>query len=166
MPLLPTVLNSVSDLLAFERDCLEAGYEGIMTRSAQGPYLHGRASLRNQWLVKLKRFVDGEAVVLTATEGESNFNPILRNVFGYAERPGGAGGRVPRGTLGGLVCRDVATGVEVRIGSGFTEAERAELWAERDSLPGRIVRYKYQPTGMKDAPRFPKFNGWRHADDC
>ncbi len=164
--LVPVVAFDAAGLLAYEAQQLALGYEGIMLRSAHGPYHCGRATLRSQWLTKFKRFVDSEAICIGYKEGMTNENPIVRNVFGYAERPGGAAGRVARGTLGGLVCRDVSTGVEVSVGSGFTEELRAELWAERDSLPGRVVKYRYQPTGVKDAPRFPTFLGFRHPDDA
>jgi hypothetical protein len=35
----------------------------------------------------------------------------------------------------------------------------------REVLKGRIVKYRYQPAGMKDVPRFPAYLGFRDVRD-
>jgi len=57
---------------------------------------------------------------------------------------------------------------EFKIGSGFTEDARVKLWRERDErdeLKGRLAKFKYQPSGVKDKPRFPVFLGFRNKID-
>jgi DNA ligase-1 len=61
--------------------------------------------------------------------------------------------------------KDLKTGVEFDIGTGFTESQRQLLWAQGDNLMGKIVKYKSQPTGVKDKPRFPVFLGFRDKVD-
>jgi hypothetical protein len=43
------------------------------------------------------------------------------------------------------------------------------LWREAgprgELLNGRVVKFKYFPTGSKEAPRFPVFLGWRADGD-
>lgn len=157
----PTYLWTIDALLAFEEACLEAEYEGIVTRSAVGPYEHKRSTLRSQNMVKFKRVQDSEATVCSILEGMTNNNPIERSIFGYAKRPGGRSGHTNRGTMGSLVCRDVHNGMDVRVGSGFDDALREHIWTNQLAYIGRVLKYSYQAHGVKDAPRFPRFLGWR-----
>jgi len=39
------------------------------------------------------------------------------------------------------------------------------LWLRKETLVGKLVKYRHQPSGAKDAPRFPKFVGFREAWD-
>jgi DNA ligase-1 len=60
--------------------------------------------------------------------------------------------------LGALKVRDVKTGIEFEIGTGFTEADRVKLWQSRDMLGVfKLAKYKYFAGGSKDKPRFPVF---------
>jgi len=68
-------------------------------------------------------------------------------------------------TLGTLLVRDVHTGVEFGIGSGFTAEDRQRFWNNKQKVIGTIVKYKYFPTGSKDKPRFPVFLSFRSKDD-
>jgi DNA ligase-1 len=62
-----------------------------------------------------------------------------------------------------MVVRDLKTKVTFEIGSGFSAADRIRLW--KDKPIGRIVKYKSQPVGVKDKPRFPVFLGFRDEKD-
>jgi DNA ligase-1 len=55
------------------------------------------------------------------------------------------------------------TGVEFEIGTGFTEADRRELWVAPPI--GNLVKYKYFAYGVKDKPRHPVFLGFRSPID-
>ena len=159
----PTHLYTLEEFLDFEEACLANGYEGVMTRSAVGPYKCGRSTHSEHYLVKYKRVMDSEAVIVSVHEGRTNLNPIVPNAFGYARRPGGRvhGLSALRGTMGYVVCKDVITGVEIRVGSGFNDDLRAAMWADPFGYIGRVIRYKYQDTGVKDKPRFPRFDAFR-----
>jgi DNA ligase-1 len=61
--------------------------------------------------------------------------------------------------------RDVRTGAAFSIGSGFTQEMREQLWQVRGRLTGQFVKYRYFPTGSKNAPRFPTFLGFRDPAD-
>ena len=65
--------------------------------------------------------------------------------------------------MGALLVRDLTTGVEFQIGTGFDAADRAEFW-EQD-MRGKIVKYKSFSIGVKDKPRFPSFLGLRSEID-
>jgi DNA ligase-1 len=139
-----------------------------------GLYKHGRSTLREGWLLKVKRFEDGEARVVATEEWETNLNEAKTNALGRTERSTHQANKVGAGVLGKLIVVGVKgdryDGIEFGVGTGFrgadaADGERAKLWRMRDKLVGRIVRYKYFPTGGKDKPRFPIFDGWRDPID-
>jgi DNA ligase-1 len=68
-------------------------------------------------------------------------------------------------TLGALVVRDIKTGIEFNIGSGYTQEVRDEIWANRDKYLGKLAKYKHFEIGVKDKPRFPVFIGMRSEID-
>lgn len=162
-PLLPIAIFDMVALLKYEKKCLEAGYEGIMIRSEHGPYKEGRSTVREGYLLKLKRFEDSEAKVIGFKEWLENTNKLEYDALGHAKRSSAKVGKIPKGSLGALLVS--WKGFEVEIGTGYTDSQRDQLWAQRDSLVGRIVKFKYQPVGAKDKPRFPVFLGFRDKRD-
>jgi DNA ligase-1 len=159
------LVSSVSELIKLEQQMVDKGYEGLMIRSLSGPYKCGRSTAKEGYLLKLKRFEDSEAVILDYEEQLHNTNEAKKDAFGKIERSTAKDGMVPKGVLGTLIVKDVNSGIEFKIGTGFDDEQRVKLWKERSSLPGRLVKYKYQPSGIKEAPRFPTFLGLRHNDD-
>lgn len=147
-----------------EETWLEQGYEGAMVRSLTGPYKHGRSTEREGYLLKVKRFMDDEAVVVGFEEQQHNSNEAVRNALGNLERSSKKAGKTAMNVLGALVVRS-KDGVEFKIGTGFTLWERMDIWRRREQLVGQLVKYKYFPTGSKERPRFPTFVGWRHPID-
>lgn len=160
------LLSTDEELDIFETGCVEAGYEGIMLRDPAGPHKFGRSTVRENWLLKVKRFEDSEAVVIGYEEEYQNTNEKVTNAFGRVKRGSSQAGRVGKGTLGKLILRDLQTGVEFAAGSGLSAAQRASLWASRHSgLNGQIWVYKHQPYGVKDKPRLPVLKGPRDRRD-
>ena len=157
--------KSQEQLLEFEQQMLSEGYEGVMLRSLNGPYKFGRATFREGYLLKLKRFHDGEALVLGCEELENNENEAKRDELGRSKRSSAKEGKVAAGVLGNLLVRDIKTGVEFSIGSGLSAHDRATLWQQRAALVGRLVTYRYFPTGTKEKPRFPVFVSFRDPAD-
>ena len=161
------VLNA-NTLDTFEASMLAAGYEGIMTRQPGGLYKQGRSTMKEQGLVKVKRFATYEAEVIGVEEQMHNANEAKENALGNTERSSSKAGLVPAGTLGALVCRR-PDGAVFNIGTGFTAAQRQELWYTGQSgqqpLTGRTVTYRCFDYGSKDAPRFPVFVSFRSKED-
>jgi DNA ligase 1 len=164
---LPVALHSLKELQAYEERCLAEGYEGVMIRTPGSPYKCGRSTEREGYLLKIKRFEDAEAVVLDTYEGMSNLNPAEKDAFGRTKRSLSQTGMVGRGELGGFVVRHAETGVEFRVGYNHVVGgiDRVTLWQHRHTLIGRLVKFMHQPSGAKEAPRFPKFLGFREAWD-
>lgn len=161
-------LTDMAHLLKLEELYLGLGFEGVMLRRLQGPNSHykfGRSTAKEGILLKLKRFEDDEATVIGFEEEMRNENQATTNSLGQTERSSHQSGMVGKGTLGNLICR-LPSGVEFSIGSGFTAKDRKDLWAIRDTLIGRIVKFKSFPIGVKDRPRFPIYLGWRDPIDA
>ncbi|MGL4998016.1 MAG: hypothetical protein ACRC5T_03525 [Cetobacterium sp.] len=161
------VASNMGDMLNYEMDNLEAGYEGIMYRNPNGPYKFGRSTERENTLVKVKQFTDSEAKVVGVEWLKHNMNEATTNALGRTERSSHASGKMEDSDqIGALVVEGVGEfeGVQFKIGTGFTEAKRHELARDR-ALVGRVVNYRYQAEGAKDAPRFPVFHGFRSVED-
>lgn len=159
------LVESVDELLDIEAQFLEEGFEGVMVRSIDGPYVETRSSVKMGILLKLKRFQDSEAVVIGFEEKMHNDNPAEVNEIGHTHRSSAKDGLVPMDVLGALTVRDVKSGVEFSIGTGFDDALRDEIWRHRDTYLGWIAKYKSFSVGVKDKPRFPVFLGWRDPSD-
>lgn len=151
--------------------CLRLGFEGIITRDPNGPYKEGKSTIREQFMLKVKPFEDAEGRVTGWYEQQENTNEAKREITGKLKRSSAKIGKVAKGTLGGLILRDVRSGVEVRVGGGYSDAQRKMLWKLRDSLDGKLVKYKKQTVGEKDKPRHPNFVDfidfrpeWDHTD--
>jgi DNA ligase-1 len=158
-------VHSPTELAALEQQYLALGYEGIMLRSPNGPYKQGRSTTNEGSLLKLKRFSDSEATVTAAIELMHNDNEAKPDERGFMKRSSHQENKRPAGKLGALSVKDLVSGVEFEVGTGFTDGDRHALWSQRDTLPGRIVKYRYFPTGSKDKPRFPTFLGFRAPED-
>ena len=173
-PLEQVLIKNQKALLAYEQKCLQKGYEGICVRDPSGAYKQGRSTLREGGLVAVKRFVDAEAVVLFVYEQQENTNEKTMDALGHSKRSAHKAGKVGKDTLGGfhvsqnLGMKDFphATGsFNIGTGVGLTDAVRKELWAKRKTLPGKIVKFRYQKIGTMDAPRIPVFLGFRDKAD-
>ena len=155
--------KSLDDVLGYEAECLEDGYEGLILRDPDAPYKMGRSTVREGYLLKLKRFVDDEALIIGFEERQHNGNEATTNELGRTKRSSHKAGKTGRGDLGALVCR--FGDVEFNIGTGFTDDERAAIWADRDQYLGRLAKFKYFPVGVKAAPRHPVWLGLRDRRD-
>lgn len=152
-------------LMSFEKALVEDGYEGVMVRSLDGKYKHGRSTNREQNIFKLKRFTDGEAEILGFEELFKNMNDKQVNELGNSFRSSHKDNMMAMDTLGALVVRDIKTGVEFNIGSGYTQEVRDQIWANRPLYLGKLAKYKHFEVGVKDKPRFPVFIGMRSPID-
>ena len=94
-----------------------------------------------------------------------NKNEQTPDHFGRMKRSSHQEFQFPGGTLGSLIVKDRETGVQFKIGSGFTAEQRNEIWANRKNWENQLVKYKWQKHGTKDKPRIPIFLGKRDARD-
>ena len=64
----------------------------------------------------------------------------------------------------GSVCIDF-NGVDVSIGSGFSDDLREKIWSDQSSFIGRTIEVRYQEVTPDGSLRFPTFVCFRNDRD-
>jgi DNA ligase 1 len=130
-----------SQIDRYANDMVAAGFEGIMIKNLDAPYICKRST---DWM-KWKPTITVDLEVIGLEEGTG------RN----------------KNRLGALVCNGVDDGKEITVnaGSGFSDAERDSLWADRNLIVGRTVEILADAiTQNQDGTyslRFPRFVRFR-----
>lgn len=160
------VVFTEAELMHYEAQCVEQGYEGIIVRAnLDGHYKYGRSTVNEGHLLKVKRFSDFESTIIGFQEEMFNGNEAQTNELGRTKRSTAKSGLSGKSTLGAFLVRDTESGIEFAVGTGLTAAERQLYWNTRDSLIGQVIKYKCFEVGRKIAPRHPVFLGMRDAAD-
>jgi DNA ligase-1 len=160
----PKQINSFEELLSYEKECLDKGFEGLIIRSAKSPYKCGRSTVREGFMLKLKRFSDAEAKVVDFVEYEHNTNEAEKDNFGRTKRSDKKEGKVPGNMLGKFIL-ELPDGRRFGCGTGFDMEQRKEIWKNKEKYLGKLVKFKFFEVGVKELPRHPVFLGFRHEDD-
>lgn len=149
-------LTCAEALLQYDKENLDAGYEGTCTRLLNAPYKQGRSTAKQQYLMKIKGMEDSEFVIVGYFEEMQNTNEKELDERGLSKRSTKKEGMVPKGTLGGFICK-TSEGHEFSVGSGFTAEMRREYWQRRDEFIGKLAKVKYFAKGMDKVPLLPVF---------
>lgn len=110
------------------------GYEGAMVKCPEAPYRFGRGFE----VMKLKAFHDVDLPIEGFIEGTGKHEGKLGSVIVTHE------------------------GVEVQVGSGFSDELREQIWNDRDSFLGRVIECRYQEITPDGSLRFPTFKCFRN----
>jgi len=113
---------------------VEKGFEGAMVKDLDAPYKFGRG----YEVMKMKVFHDVDLPIDFLEEG--------------------TGKHV--GKLGSV--RVNFNGVDVHIGSGFTDEDRELIWEDPKSFVGRVMEIRYQEVTPDGSLRFPTFVCFRN----
>jgi DNA ligase-1 len=133
----------------YNKKAIADGFEGIMIKDPEAKYVAKRDVA---WL-KAKPFIEVSLAVTQVEEGTG------RNV----------------GKMGALVCEGEDDGkkIVVNVGSGFSDEQRAEFWAAKDSLLGQVLEVRADAaTRSQDSedtwslrfPRFLRFRGFTRGE--
>lgn len=155
--------HDADQLLAFEKACIEEHGEGICFRLPNSPYKCGRSTLKEQYLVKLSRYVRDEAKVTGFEEQMENGNPDRRCATGKMDRQSISALKYGKGILGKFVAVNTK-GQTIRVGTGvgLTNKMRQYIWQHKEEFLGKTFTYKHKPHGMKVLPRSCVWVGWRN----
>ena len=122
---------------AFAEAVIAKGGEGAVVREPNVPY----ERKRSKNALKYKKFKDAECEVTAINAGTGKYAGLMGSVTCKA--------------LSAAVSNSdeqIASGVKFKIGSGFSDEERAN-----PPKIGSIITYKYQNLTAKGLPRFPVF---------
>lgn len=158
-----TLVNSLEELLALEEKCLNEGYEGLILRDPDAGYKFGRSTTKEGILLKLKRFLDDEALIVGLVEQMHNGNEATTNELGRTKRSSHKENKTGKNTLGAF--QVLWKGIEFEIGTGMDDELRQRVWNNREKYIGKLVKFKYFPVGVKDKPRHPVFLSFRDERD-
>ena len=99
-----TICEDLAQLLRLDEEWLELGYEGTIIRGLNAAHKEGRSTVNQGQLLRIKRFVEAEALVLEIEEGNVNENVAQTNELGRTFRTSHQENKVPNGMVGNLQC--------------------------------------------------------------
>lgn len=160
-------VHSESELDAYEEAYLTQGYEGAMLRSLDGKYKFGRSTLKEEILLKVKRFSHMEVEILGKKERMHNANEATTDALGRTERSSHKENLIGRGDLGALIVREYGKtdSKDFSVGSGFDDKQRKWIWENFEEFKKNIGRIKFFAYGEYEVPRFPVWDGIRDKSD-
>jgi DNA ligase-1 len=159
-----TTVKTQEEMNEVEESFLQNGFEGMMVRDPFGTYKFGRSSVKENILLKVKRFEDAEAVIIDIEEKMRNNNEAQLDAFGNIKRSSSIEGMIAAQTAGKIIAKD-SEGKIIAIGSGLNDELCQELWNNKEKYIGKLVKYKFFQHGVKELPRHPVFIGFRDEDD-
>ncbi len=160
-----TLVNNIHILKEYEKEFVNAGYEGLILKTMTGKYKYGRSTEEECLYLRIKRFIDSEAIITGYNELYYNQNVANINRIGLIERSDRDETLTPASTLGSLIVRDLYTNLEFNIAGGFNEIMRKKIWDNKEYYLGKIVKYSYHSVGSKSKPRNNKFLAFRDPID-
>lgn len=147
-------LTTMFNIIEYFKAVIEAGGEGICLRSPRSPYKKGRSTLRDGCLMRFKKLIKDQAVVIDSYPLERHVGSATVNSFGLAQRDSKLTNLLKDETqIGGLVCFHPLLG-KFKVGSGFTAAQRKRF--AKEGSPRHIV-FEYRDLTHKGVPRNATF---------
>ena len=113
---------------------MSMGAEGIMLRSTDSPYIHGRT----HHLLKVKKTLETTAHIIEVIKGESIFKNIM----------------------GALVVVEKSTGIIFRVGGGFTIEQRKDIWEHPQQYLDLEIKVVFAERSLSKTPKQPRFAGF------
>lgn len=158
--------KDMDELLYYDAKFNDDGFEGSCLRRPDGLYKEGYSTVTEGGLLRIKRFVDKDAIVVSIQEGQRNENTATIAPSGYTERSTHKENMVPNGMVGALDCIDIETQKPITVSAGSMDHDdRKRFFQNPHLIVGQTIKYKTFPKGVKDKPRFPTFQCIRSASD-
>ena len=128
-------VNSSEQIEKLYRSVLGFGFEGVVVKPMEYEYVDKRSF---DWM-KLKAINTVDARIVDIFEGTGKYSS----------------------SAGGVIIQMPDTGVMVRVGSGFSDQQRDEIYADPDKFIGRMIEVKYHEVTPDGSLRHPRFYRWR-----
>lgn len=159
-------IHSKEEAEAFYQRALDDGYEGAVYRNPRGKHKSGRSTLKENDFLRAKLQSTKEAQVISIYEAMANENEAVMNELGYLKRSSNKENLTNKGMLGGLICKDLETGLKFKVGMGkMKHCDRVYYFNNPQEIIGQIITYASMDKGVKNLPRFPRFINIRSGRD-
>jgi len=137
---------------------IERGGEGLILRSTEGGYKHGRCTTREGiiWKFKAWKTFDGVIVDVKQQNLLSADAQLSYDQYGRIKRDSKATSRELVEACGALKLK-LSDGREVDVGSGFTDLQRRDLWRRKEEIIGLTVEIRGTNCGSVSRPLAPTF---------
>lgn len=159
------IVDTPEQLLQYHRQFVKEGFEGTMIRSPDSMYKFGRSTLNEEILIKLKDWVDDEAIIVGFIQRMKNNNVKQLDNFGKTKRSSAKANKVPVDEVGGVVLKWRGITFEAGFAKGFNQGLKQWLFHHQDDFLNTVVTFKYQNLSKKGVPRFGKLKGFRSLLD-
>lgn len=158
-------IKNQQDLESYYATALSGGYEGIIIRDPNAFYKFGKYTAESQDLLKYKPLLDFEAEIVEVYEAQTNTNEAYTNEVGSTKRSTDKSGLVPKGQVGGFVCRRIPDGLRFNCAPGkFKKPDLIAMW--KDQPIGKILKVQSMGYGASAAaPRHARALGFRSLLD-
>lgn len=165
--LMPEFCENAEQFNTIHNRYLSEGYEGIIVRNPDSMYKFGRSTLKEQSLLKIKKFADDEGTVVDFIREYTNTNEAQVNELGLQFRSSHKENKIPCDKIGSLLVQPLKGGPVMKIGPGcLTHAEREFYYHNFDThMKGKIVTYRHLDYGVKDKVRQGTFKCFRSPND-
>ena len=127
------LLYDMDQIMDYYHTCRDVGYEGVVIKPLDYEYKGTRSY---NWM-KMKNIISDDLVVTGVFEGEGKYV----------------------GQLGGIVVD--FHGTSVRVGGGFSDSQRCNLWGIPESVIGRVAEVLYMEVTDGGSLRHPRFIQFR-----
>jgi DNA ligase-1 len=159
----PVKIENREQLDLYVSEIVGMGHEGVILRQGNSLYKFGRATMKNQEVLRIKPMEDDEATVIGFECEYENINEAGVDKHGHTKRSHSKEGLIPKDTLGKLICMHPVWG-ELPL-SGFDDETADEIWHNKEKYLGELATFRYQKMGSLLAPRLAKFKGFRCKGD-
>ncbi len=151
------------NLINYAEMFIDKGYEGIMTRSLYSPYKHGRSTKKEQYLCKIKKYMETECKLVGVTQYQENLSESFLNALSYKEKHQYKENVKFHEKVGSLVLEHPKHG-KIYVGTGLNDKLRERIWQYFDQFQGQTVKIKYWGITNHGKLRFPAFVGFRNTN--
>ncbi|UTC29637.1 DNA ligase [Bajunvirus bajun] len=158
------LLTNADEARAYYFKAVEAGEEGVIFCSIEGPYKPNRSTFKEGWMLKGKEKASIEITVTGVEEEFENTNEKKLDERGLAKRSTHKENKVGKGVMGVLLgTHPDFPGKIIRVGSGFDAKTKKEYWLNPPL--GQLATIEYVVAGGYDVPRNTSFKGLRDPRD-
>lgn len=119
-------------------DYVSRGYEGSIIKDANALYSFDTKSRRGYGWQKIKDFHTEDYRIIRVTEGTGKYTGMMGAVFVDVD------------------------GVEVKVGSGFSDLQRKLIYDNPENYIGAYIEVQYQEKTKDNSLRFPSFKRFRY----